>query len=362
MSINSTARLGVLVAGLMVAASGQAAAQPQALGRAAIEAVAQVATSSDEIDDPFVVFDLVTTVRVTDGLDVIVRPYARRLPGGDWDALLYQAQVRYQPADGVRIDAGIITSPIGLGTLELRPDLNPLVGYPFYYFARLPVFDEYSNQLQILSGGYPLGAVLSLSGTRWDFRTGVTDSTPARYRNIFGDGPNAMAQVMAGGGVTPWIGFRVGGAIAKGKYRSSSDSDYYGVTGYSLTDASALVMNVEAEWSYRYTKITGEWVRDRFDRSGDAAIARAFYVQAAQTLTPRTFAAARYTWASTPLTPLAALDGEGRVTRAVAEVTGGYRLRPDLTLKVGYEGERRFLNADWSHAAVASVVWAHRWF
>ncbi len=204
--------------------------------------------------------------------------------------------------------------------------------------------------------------MLSLSGTRWDFRTGVTDSTPARYRNIFGDGPNAMAQVMAGGGVTPWIGFRVGGAIAKGKYRSSSDADYYGVTGYSLTDASALVMNVEAEWAYRYTKISGEWVRDQFDRTGEAAVARAFYVQGVQTLTPRTFAAARYTWASTPLLPTDALEGEGRATRSVAEVTGGYRLRPDLTLKVGYEGERRFRSAEWDHAAVASVVWAHRWF
>ena len=359
MRIPAAARLGVLVAGLVIAASAPAAAQSYAIGRAAIEAVAQVATSSEEFDDPFVVIDVATTLRVTDGLDVVVRPYARRLPGGDWDALLYQAQVRYQPANGVRLDAGIITSPIGLGTLELRPDLNPIVGYPFYYFARLPVFDEFSNQLQILSGGYPLGAVLSLSGTRWDFRTGVTDSTPARYRKIFGDGPDAMAQVMAGGGVTPWIGFRVGGAVAKGKYRSASDADYYDLTGYSITDASALVMNVEAEWSYRYSKISGEWVRDRFDRTGEPAVSRAFYVQGVQTLTPRTFAAARFTQAKTPL-PLA--TGLERTTRTVAEVTGGYRLRPDLTLKAGYEGEKRFGRTEWDHAAVASVVWARRWF
>ena len=59
-----------------------AAAQGLHAGRIAIEAVAAVATSSRAADDPFVFLDLATTVRLTDELDVIVRPYARRLPGG----------------------------------------------------------------------------------------------------------------------------------------------------------------------------------------------------------------------------------------------------------------------------------------
>ena len=359
-------RSSALIAALLLAfflllPPSQAAAQNGLAGRAAIEAVASIATSSaDGIDDPFVVFDLASTFRVTDGLDAIVRPYARRLPGGDWDAVFYQAQIRYQPAERVRIDAGIITSPMGLGTFELRPDLNPLVGYPFYYFGRLPAFDEYNNRVQILSGGYPLGALVSVSGTRWDARAGVTDSTPARYRKIFAEtSPSPMAQVIAGGGVTPWAGFRVGGAIAKGKYRSSSDSEYYGLPdGYmgTLTDADALVMNVEAEFSYRYTKISGEWVRDRFETNGAPAVSRGFYVQGAQTITPRTFAAARYTYATTPTRALT------RSTRESAEVSGGYRLIPSLTLRAGYEGSRRFGATDWDHAAVASIVWAQRWF
>jgi hypothetical protein len=351
-----------LVPVVMAATSGQASAQPHAIGRATIEAVASLATSSGDLDDPFLVVDVATTVRVTEGLDVIVRPYARRLPGGDWDALLYQAQIRYQPAEGVRVDAGIITSPLGLGVLQLRPDLNPTVGYPFYYFARLPQFDQYSNQVQILSGGYPLGAVVSLSGTRWDARAGVTDSTPSRYRKIFARGaPDSMAQLVAGGGVTPWIGFRMGGAVATGKYRSASDADYYGLSGYegSLTDANALVINLEAEWSYRYTRLSGEWVRDRFDTDGAAAVSRAFYVQAVQTVTPRTFAAARFTRASSPVRNATGLE---RRERSAADVTVGYRLTPELTLRGGYEAERRFDRPDWDHAAVASVVWARRWF
>lgn len=349
-------------AALVVAASTPAAAQPLAVGRAAIEAVVSVSSSSDAVDDPFVVFDVASTFRLTDGLDVIVRPYARRLPGGDWDALLYQAQIRYQWTEAVRLDAGIITSPLGLGTLELRPDLTPLVGYPFYYFARLPQFDQYSNQVQILSGGYPLGAVVSTSGTKWDARVGVTDGTPARYRKIFSQsGPDAMAQVIAGGGFTPWTGFRVGGAVANGKYRSAADPDYYDLPAYgsALSDASVFVVNLEAEWSYRYTRISGEWVRDRFDTDGSPAISRAFYVQGVQTLSPRTFAAARVTRVSTPVELTA---GPARRERTAAELTAGFRLTPELTLKGGYEAERRFGNPDWGHAAVASVVWARRWF
>ena len=103
----------VLMAGTVPTAP--VSAQGLQPGRMAIEAVAAISTSSSDADDPFVFLDLANTIRVNEKLDVIVRPYARRLPGGDWDALLYQAQIRYQPAEKVRLDAGIITSPLGLG-------------------------------------------------------------------------------------------------------------------------------------------------------------------------------------------------------------------------------------------------------
>ena len=344
-----------------IAAVASPAASAQTIGRPAIEAVAAISTSSDGVDDPFVVLDLATTIPIANGLDVVVRPYARRLPGGDWDALLYQAQIRYQPLARVRIDAGIITSPLGLGTLELRPDLNPNVGYPFYYFGRLPLFDQYVNRLQMLSGGYPLGAMLSVSGARWDARAGVTDSTPARYRKIFADGsPSASPQFVMGGGFAPRPGIRVGVGLANGKYRQASDEDYYGQGGYSrLTDASALVVNLEGEIAFRYTRFTAEWVRDRFDTDTEPAVSRGFYIQGVQTLTPRTFAAARVTRASSPVRTA---NGTVRWARTAAEITGGYRLTPELTLRAGYEAGRPFGVANWNHAAVASVVWAKRWF
>jgi hypothetical protein len=148
--------------------------------------------------------------------------------------------------------------------------------------------------------------------------------------------------------------------MASGKYRLSSDRDYYG-TSYAgmLPDAQALVFNVEAEYAFRYTKISGEWVRDRFETDTEPAVARGFYLQAVQTLTPRTFAAARLTRASTPLLTTAGVE---RRSRSVMEATGGYRLTPQLTLKAGYQASRPFGPSDWNHAAIWSLVWAQRWF
>lgn len=345
---------------LLSVAARPAAAQ-DGTGRIAIEAVAAVNTASRAWDDPFVFLDLAATVRVSDTLDVIVRPYARRLPGGDWDVLFYQAQIRYQPAGNMRLDAGIISSPLGLGSFELRQDLNPHVGSPFYYFGPLPLFDRYADRVQILSGGYPVGAILSVSGARWDARAGVTDGTPARYRKIFADNnPAPTAQFIAGAGVTPITGLRFGAGVASGKYRRAEDADYYGPASAPITnDQSALVFNLEAEYAVHYTRLSGEWIRDRFNSDAAPAISRGFYVQGVQTLSPRLFAASRVTRATTPvLLP----SGRVRWTRMAAELTAGYRVMPELTVKAGYEASRRYGVVDWSHAAVVSVVFGKRWF
>jgi hypothetical protein len=355
-AVRSAAIVALLCAGR---AATPAAAQGFQPGRIAIEAVAAVTTTSDDSDDPFVFLDLTTTMRVNESLDVIVRPYARRLPGGDWDVLFYQAEIRYQPIDRVRFDAGIISSPLGMGPLEMRQDLNPAVGSPFYYFGPLPRFDPQNDRLQVLSGGYPLGAIVSSSGTWWDARGGITDGTPARYRKVFAsNNPAPAVQLIAGAGVTPRPGFRLGVGFAHGAYREADDEDYYN-TPTALPDADATVFTVEGEFAVRYTRITGEWVRDRFDSTTTPAITRGFYIQGVQTLTPRIFAVSRLTRASTPV-----LIGDERVrwTRGAFELSGGYRLTEDWILKGGYEATRRFGASDWDHAATASVVWAKRWF
>lgn len=337
--------------------------------RMSLEAVASVRTDSVNANDPFLYFDAAATIRLTSGLDVVIRPYVRRLPGGDWDTQMYQLQVRYQPGTKIpiRVDAGIISSPLGLGTLELRPDQNPLVTNNFYYFAPLPSFDGYQDQVQLLSGGYPIGAIVSTSGERWDARAGVTDGTPARYRKIFArEGPSAMAQFVAGGGVTPYPGLRVGAGFAYGGYRRAEDllddPEYYGGDwgeGGSFHDESATVFNVEAEYAFHHTRLSGEWVRDAFESEQGHAVARGFYVQGVQTLTPRIFAAARFVRVSAPFSTA---SSPVRRARSAGELGAGYRLTPDWTLRAGYLATRSYTGDPWEHAATVSIVWAQRLF
>ena len=61
----------------------------------------------------------------------------------------------------VRVDAGIITSPLGLNTLQQRADLNPTISPVFYYVGPLPRFETTFDGLKTMSAGYPLGAIVS---------------------------------------------------------------------------------------------------------------------------------------------------------------------------------------------------------
>jgi hypothetical protein len=271
---------------------------------------------------------------------------------------MYQLQLRYTSSTRipVRVDAGIISSPLGLATLELKADRNPTIGAPFYYFVPLPSFDGQFDHVTLMSGGYPLGAIVSASGTRWDVRGGVTDSSPARQRNVFGaDRAPAASQVVAGGGVTPVTGLRIGAGFARGQYRSPAVSQ----TGVATHGARATVFTVEGEYAIGYTRISGEWIVDRFETTIAPAVARGFNLQAVQTLTPRWFAAGRTVHATSPV-----LKGfrPGRRAATSAEATLGYRVTPIFTLRGGYQGSNSMYRPTWEHAIAVSAVWAQRWW
>jgi hypothetical protein len=344
---------------LWAASTRTASAQTNIGQRVSMEFAGAVNTTSEAADDPFLFLDLTATARITDTLDVVVRPWVRRLPGGDWSKEMYQLQVRYQPATPVplRIDAGIITSPLGLITLEMRPDRNPLIGTPSYYFAPLPSFDGRFDRVQIMSGGYPLGAIASLSGRRWDARAGITDGTPARNRKMMSSSrPPARAQFVAGGGVTPLQGLRFGTSFARGIYREPSAAT---ATAPARPDASATIFTIEGEYSIGYSRFAGEWIRDHFETATTPAIARGLLLEAVQTLTPRIYAALRTTNTSTPVF---AAGTRTRRTGASAEATVGYRLSTDITLKGGYQGSRTYTAHQWDHAAAVSIVVFKRWW
>ena len=350
--------LSVLVFGLLLWAS-PLSAQSLLSQRVSIEFASAITSSSPAPDDPFVVLDATATIRLTDTLDVVVRPWFRRLPGGDWSKEMYQLQVRYQPSTRIplRVDAGIISSPLGIIALEMRPDRNPLIGTPSYYFSPLPSFDGKFDRVQLLSGGYPLGAMVSTSGRMWDARAGVTDGTPARNRKMMSSKrPPAEPQFVAGGGVTPIAGLRVGAGYAHGIYRAQTVSS----SPIPPTQAaSATVFNLEGEYAVGYTRVAGEWIMDRFETASTPAVARGFLLEAVRTLSPRWYVAGRTTRASTPV-----FTAGVRLRRSsgTADGTVGYRLSPQITIKAGYQGSRTYTGTDWDHAAAVSLVVAKRFF
>jgi hypothetical protein len=345
------------VAMLALLADRPAHAQELA-GRVALEGIASVSTQGRALDDPMVILDLVSTVRLADGWDVVLRPWSVRRPGGEWMFEMYQLQLRYVSSTRVpfRLDAGIIPSPVGLSALELQPHRNPLIGAPFYYFAPLPAVDGRFEGVRLISGGYPVGAMFSVSGTRWDARAGVTDSSPAHPRNVFsGSRPRAEPQLVVGGGVTPIFGLRLGAGFTRGGYRPTTATP----VGSAVDPRTATLFNLEGEYAAAHTRVSGEWVRDRFDTPSGGRVARGFNVQAAQTLSPRIFVAARATRASALV---ASVPVEVRRASTAFEATMGYRLTTELTVRGGYQRERRYKDVQWSNAAVMSMVWAERWW
>lgn len=346
------------LAAVLLAFRGTPLHAQDATGHVTMEAVASASITSETKDDPFLIFDAVSTIRLGRGWDGVVRPWARRMPAGDWAAEMYQLQLRYTSSTRIpfRVDAGIISSPLGLSTLELRPDRNPTIGAPFYYFSPLPAFDGYFDRVTLMSGGYPLGAVVSASGSRWDARAGITDDTPVRGRNVMSRSRTPAAlQAIAGGGFTPAPGIRVGAGFGRGRYRSNTTTP----KGTPIAAADATVFNVEGEYSAGYTRITGEWIVDRFETAIAPVDARGFNLLAVRTLAPRWFVAGRAARASS-----AVLVGSapGRRTASSAEATLGYRLTPQFTLRGGYQGANSFNREAWQHALAVSVVWAQRWW
>ena len=105
------------------------------------------------------------------------------------------------------------------------------------------------------------------------------------------------ARFVAGGGISPITGLRVGAGFAHGAYRRAATAAD-GPDIAAAADPDALVFNLEAEYAVGHTRFGGEWVRNRFDSALGPAIARGYFVQAVHTFSPRLFGTARLVSAS----------------------------------------------------------------
>jgi hypothetical protein len=363
---------GVVKIAAAALAASMAAAIPAAAqtGRIALDTVVSVdgVAGSTPRRATGVWFDVFSAVRVRDGLDIIARPVvSRRTFNGTWQKQIFQLGVRYerplgaagtgrQPI-GLRVEAGQMQSPIGLALLENRQDLNPLVSQHSAYYLPLPRVDPDVPQVFLIGGVYPFGAQVTVASRAWDTRVAVIDASPVRGRPFFGSNkPPRMANWVAGFGVTPTIGLRIGAAVAYGPYARAAE-----VSDPTRGDRAARIVQLEGEWSFGYTRLAGELVRTSLETARPTdATARGGWLELTQTLHPRVFVAAR---GDIQRYRYSVLDG-GRASQSYHryETILGYRITPDFTLRAGYLTRKGYVVFHWDDQLIASITFQKKIF
>jgi hypothetical protein len=308
-----------------------------------------------------VLLDAVVSADFGGGFQGIVRPFVNRGGDGEWNRQVWVATVRYERTVpvGVRVDAGLIPSPIGLANLTLRPGTNPTIAQPSSLFTGLPPLEPRAMRATLLGAVYAYGVQTTVSGDHWDARAAVMDTSPLRTRRVFAQtNPPRFANVVIGGGVTPVVGLRIGGSITKG------DWQHAGETPLVTADRAATITTVETEVSFRHTRMAGEWIRDALETSTGNHVASGWYVQGQQTLTPRWFVAGRVERMASPA--FLGFDAEGAPLLIDQQLSGieetvGYRLTEDLTLRASHRARRGFGRPGFDQTFAVSTVWWRRW-
>ena len=325
-----------------------------------VVAAADADAGSEVTRKPTGWFDVFAAVRIGGGLDFRARPVVfRRSFDGEWQTQIYELALRYERPGrvGFRIDAGQFPSPVGLAILENRPDRNPVISPHSTLYLPIPRYEPGTPNTFLLAASYPLGAKVTFSGARWDARAAVTDSSAIRGRPFFGDNkPPRLANVMAGGGFTPRAGLRLGGSIAYGAYAAAEE-----VRDARRGDRHAALVQAEGEWSFGYTRIAGEWLWTVRELALVDSHVDGGWIEAIQTLAPRVFVAGRFDEQWTKWTSQA--DGSERdEPYHRAEVTLGYRMTPEVTLRGSFMTRHGYVVGFWDDQWLMSIVYAKKLF
>ena len=344
---------------LVLLLSGRASAQEAHASAVAIDTVASVDETVDARGNHVTgaLFDSVISIGLGHHVEAVFRPYAQRLPSGEWNRQVWVATLRYehQGAIGVRLDAGLIPSPVGYANMLLRPHLNPVISQPSSLFTPLPAMEPGGPRGTLLGALYPYGFNLTVSHRWWDARGAVIDTSPLRARRIFAEtNPPRFTNVVVGGGIRPLFGLRLGASLTHGGWLRAGESPTL------TTDQDATVITVEGEYSAGYTKVAGEWTRDAVGTShGDTSVS-GWFVQGQQTLTPRWFTAARVERMSGRAFRTATNTFD-QLSFTGSEEIVGFRLTPGITLRGGHRMREAFGATGYVHSGTLSIVWWRRW-
>lgn len=341
--------------GLVLLLAASAAAQSADTGssrRLAFDTVVGVQDMLLE-DDPWrtqVIIDSAATWDLGGGLYLNARPVFWRVDG-EWQSLLDQASLRYEAGGDVRVrvEAGRFPSPIGLGMTENRANVNPGVLWCHrLYYSPLPNLGPGLPRQSLVSATYPVGVTATVTTSAWDVRAALLDRAPVEVWTA----PTrltAPTHAAVGGGYTPVQGLRLGMVAAWGDLSDAARE----ASTYRL-------VNVEADWAFASTRLSGEWTRDRFDTAGGIRTSHGWTAQVRQTLAPRWFVHSRATRGASP--QVAASGPVTPRTYLSVDSTIGYLVSPELTLRAGHTALRGWTAAATDHQIGVSVVWARRWW
>jgi hypothetical protein len=280
----------------------------------------------------------------------------RRSFDGAWQTQFYELALRYERPGriGVRFDAGQFTSPMGLSLLENRPNKNPVVSQHSTLYLPIPRTIEGGTPATfLLAAAYPLGAKVTVSGSKWDARAAVIDSSPIRGRPFFGaNKPPRLTNVVAGVGFTPYIGVRFGASIGSGEYAAAAE-----VRDKTRGDRHASLAQLEGEWAFRYTRIAGEFLWTRRELAASDARVDGGWIEITQTLSPRVFVATRYDDQWTEWTSVPDQAHRHEAYRRV-ESTAGFRVTPEVTVRASFMTRKGYVVGFWDDQFLASIVFA----
>jgi len=351
-------RLLVFGTAVLVVAATSAAAQdarPASTRRVAVDTVfGYLDYPSASANSPAqFIFDTFASTEVHRQWQVSFRSKVWRV-GGDWHVFFDQiaVQTEFHKGSDWRIEVGRFPVPIGLGMTENRANLNAgMMWCHRPYYMPLPTIGADVPRVSLSAAVYPTGAQVMTSARHWDARAALVDLAPVQFWYEPVRASNRPNVILAGG-VTPWQGFRIGAGAATGRFAAPTASR--GGLQYVMA-------NVEADYAFAYTRISGEWTRDRFETAVGDRVSRGVTLQVQQTLTPRLFVHSRMTLIESPQVAGTPVTATQRTYRSV-DTTVGYRVTPEFTFRVGHSAVRSWTSGAFGQEMGLSLIWARRWW
>ncbi len=261
---------------------------------------------------------------------------------GKSDARIELALARYTWGSRSRfmLQAGRIDSPVtGFARRELS-STNPLVGYPAGYEVE-----------------YPKGAELAGWCGPVDFRLALVDR-PLGGGDYLPEAGSSFRPAAALG-VTPAVGMRLGLSWTKGPYLGRDLAEAL-PAGSGWKDYRQRAYGGDLQLSRGYFEINAEFVSTLYDvpAHGVSARGRVWYLEPKYTWTPRFFTALRIESVRRPyIEPEEDEEEQGGAGKRIGwenetlrfadvEAGAGYRLGPQMVLKVSYRIDRWRVNDD----------------